>query len=329
MAPLEGESGVPRRVAAAQRRAPDRRAAAALSARSRQTLRLGAPAGARRAIHPHRRDRRRRAARHFSRDTLAQLSARQAAQHHPRPALQHGRRPQPGARFRRGAAGAGARAGGSMRSRRGGLSRRRSRPSDTSSRRRPARVTIVGEPVGDRLEFWAEGGIRDLPMGAKLLLATERHNYQTGCPEADCHGSIRDHPIRVESLQPDIAAPLRFADFRAGRDPSMAAIDRDIRSRRGYAKALPRSPRLSSGSARIDHHVVDPRLRRSAPHRARSIPRPPLPRLRGAPRASRQSGCGPSRRRRGGAPGRSSIGGRKRPAPARTAVPCGRLPPPA
>ena len=93
----------------------------------------------------------------------------------------------------------------------------------------PDRVTIVGEPVGDRLEFWAEGGLRELPMGAKLLLATERHNYRTGCPEADCHGSIRDHPIRVASLQPDISAPLRFADFRAGRDPAMAAIARDIR----------------------------------------------------------------------------------------------------
>ena len=96
----------------------------------------------------------------------------------------------------------------------------------------PEKVIIVGEPVGDRLEFWAEGGVRELPMGAKLLLATERHNYRTGCPEADCHGSIRDHPIRVGSLQPDIPAPLRFADFKAGRDPAMAAIERDIRRRR-------------------------------------------------------------------------------------------------
>jgi len=95
------------------------------------------------------------------------------------------------------------------------------------------RLTIVGEPIGDRLEFWAEGGILELPgLGALMLYADERHNYTTGCPEADCHGSIRTHPIRVRSLQPDLPAPLRFADFAAGRDPAMAAIAAHIRASR-------------------------------------------------------------------------------------------------
>ncbi len=95
------------------------------------------------------------------------------------------------------------------------------------------RLTIVGEPIGDRLEFWAEGNIMQLPgLGALMLYADERHNYMTGCPEADCHRSIREHPIRVRSLQPDIAAPLRFADFAAGRDPAMEAIAADIAGRR-------------------------------------------------------------------------------------------------
>ena len=95
------------------------------------------------------------------------------------------------------------------------------------------RLTIVGEPIGDRLEFWAEGNILQLPgLGAMMLYADERHNYMTGCPESDCHRSIREHPIRVRSLQPDIATPLRFADFAAGRDPAMAAIEADIAARR-------------------------------------------------------------------------------------------------
>ncbi len=95
------------------------------------------------------------------------------------------------------------------------------------------RLTIVGEPIGDRLEFWAEGDILPLPgLGGMLLYATERHNYMTGCPEADCHAAIREHPIRVRSLQPDIPAPLTWADFRAGRDPAMAAIVRDAGRRR-------------------------------------------------------------------------------------------------
>lgn len=87
------------------------------------------------------------------------------------------------------------------------------------------RVVIVGEPVGDRLEFWAEGDTVDLPYsGAMLLYATERHNYHTGCPEDDCHGSIRRNPIRVPSLQPDLPAPMTVDHFMGGRDPAMEAI---------------------------------------------------------------------------------------------------------
>jgi len=107
------------------------------------------------------------------------------------------------------------------------------------------RVVIVGEPIGDRLEFWAEGEFVPLPnLGVLMLYADERHNYVTGCPEEDCHRSIRSHPIRVTTLQPDLPAPLRFADFIAGRDPAMDAIARDI------ARNRPRLPyaELSLGS---------------------------------------------------------------------------------
>lgn len=105
------------------------------------------------------------------------------------------------------------------------------------------RLTIVGEPIGDRLEFWAEGDTLELPgLGAVLLYARERHNYLNGCPEADCHAAIRNHPIRVRSLQPDITVALRWADFQAGRDPAMLAIARDIERRRyGRAPVRPRS----------------------------------------------------------------------------------------
>jgi hypothetical protein len=95
----------------------------------------------------------------------------------------------------------------------------------------PDKVVIVGEHAGDDLEFWAEGPRTVLPgLGATLLFATERHNYRTGCPEADCHGSIRDHPIRIQSIEPDIPAPLTFAAYRQGRDPAMEAIAADIRA---------------------------------------------------------------------------------------------------
>lgn len=95
------------------------------------------------------------------------------------------------------------------------------------------RLTIVGEPIGDRLEFWAEGELVPLPgLGATLLYGSERHNYTTGCPEKDCHAALRAYPIRVRSLQPDIPTPLTFAAFRQGRDPAMEAILADIARRR-------------------------------------------------------------------------------------------------
>lgn len=106
------------------------------------------------------------------------------------------------------------------------------------------RLVIVGEPIGDRLEFWAEGDIMRLPgFDGLMLYATERHNYMTGCPEADCHASVREHPIRVTGLQPDIATPLRYADFRAGRDPAMEAIARHVRQ----VRRLPYAPMLAAG----------------------------------------------------------------------------------
>lgn len=94
------------------------------------------------------------------------------------------------------------------------------------------RATIVGEPIGDELEFWAEGDLQVLPnSGVTFLMGTERHNYQTGCPEDDCHGSIQRNPIKVESLQPDILAPLLYSDFEQGIDPAMVAIQNEILSR--------------------------------------------------------------------------------------------------
>ncbi len=90
----------------------------------------------------------------------------------------------------------------------------------------PDRVTIVGEEVGDRLEFWAEGRVVRLPAtGNQVLYATERHDYRNGCKEfTDCHDSVVRHPIAVPSLVPDVHAPLTLEDYVVGRDPAMAAI---------------------------------------------------------------------------------------------------------
>ena len=91
-------------------------------------------------------------------------------------------------------------------------------------------ILFIGEGPGDRLEFFSEGGIMTLPnSGVMLLAATERHDYRTGCEGfSDCHGSVVRHPIAVDSLAPDIAAPWTFEVYAAGRDPGMETVARAI-----------------------------------------------------------------------------------------------------
>ena len=90
----------------------------------------------------------------------------------------------------------------------------------------PERVTIVGEAVGDRLEFFSEGDIVELPRsGLVALNATERHDYRNGCRAfRDCHGPVVRNPIAVASLAPDVAAPWTIEAYLAGRDPGMEAV---------------------------------------------------------------------------------------------------------
>lgn len=90
----------------------------------------------------------------------------------------------------------------------------------------PMRTTVVGEAIGDTLNFFAEGKSVTLKHSREVVLyATERHDYQTGCRAfKDCHGQVVGRPITVTSLDPDIAAPWTIAAYRAGRDPAMDAV---------------------------------------------------------------------------------------------------------
>lgn len=87
------------------------------------------------------------------------------------------------------------------------------------------RFIQVGAPVGDALEFWAEGDVVELPgSGTMVMMATERHNYMTGCPEDDCHGSIQIHPIAIDGLNPDVQPAANGADLLSGRDPYLDTV---------------------------------------------------------------------------------------------------------
>ncbi|MCX7358313.1 MAG: hypothetical protein NT015_09260 [Alphaproteobacteria bacterium] len=87
-------------------------------------------------------------------------------------------------------------------------------------------VIIVGEAVGDRLDFWAEGGSFNLPNAfVQVHYATGRHIYDGPCSDrATCFWLNERYPVRVHTLVPDIAAPLTFAAYRERRDPALDAV---------------------------------------------------------------------------------------------------------
>jgi hypothetical protein len=83
------------------------------------------------------------------------------------------------------------------------------------------RVTILGEPVGDRLAFFAEGGRGCLP-NYPLCMYYEigKHDYGHSCNDWNtCFWLNWLIPERVSTLQPDETITMSFDDWRHGRDP--------------------------------------------------------------------------------------------------------------
>lgn len=92
------------------------------------------------------------------------------------------------------------------------------------------RATIVGEPVGDELDSWSEGGNLLLP-NSKLTAhySNAFHAY-----------SKREYPDRrpyllnldVDSVAPDVAVEPSWADYIRGKDPVLDAVAKRIRRTR-------------------------------------------------------------------------------------------------
>ncbi len=82
------------------------------------------------------------------------------------------------------------------------------------------RVKIIGEPVGDRLAFYAEGGSATLPNSKfSMSYETGKHDYAHPCRDwHDCFWLNWLYPVRVKTLQPDVPVPQRFADWNRGHD---------------------------------------------------------------------------------------------------------------
>ena len=90
------------------------------------------------------------------------------------------------------------------------------------------RATIVGEPAGDELDTWSEGGNLTLP-NSKLTVhyANAFHSY-----------SRREYPERrpylfdldIDSIAPEIVIEPSWTEYIQGRDPVLEAVTKRIRS---------------------------------------------------------------------------------------------------
>ena len=90
----------------------------------------------------------------------------------------------------------------------------------------PDQTVLIGEPIGDRLQFWAEGWWYSLPnSGFRARYSTGYYDLQNGCTGwLRCPwGSLHIFPILVDDLDIDIPAPMDFDAYAAGRDPALEA----------------------------------------------------------------------------------------------------------
>lgn len=88
-------------------------------------------------------------------------------------------------------------------------------------------AVLIGEPVGDGLDFWSEGGNLLLPNSQLAVHYTNGfHRY-----------SKRDYPLlkpyyfelQVARLTPDVVVETTWDDYKAGRDPLYAAVRQRLR----------------------------------------------------------------------------------------------------
>ena len=90
-------------------------------------------------------------------------------------------------------------------------------------------VTIVGEPVGDAIDYWAEGGNIILPNSRITAhFANGAHSYSpAGCPEnAYCLD------LDIPDLDPDWPVETTWSQYLAGQDPALEAILSQLAKRR-------------------------------------------------------------------------------------------------
>ena len=99
--------------------------------------------------------------------------------------------------------------------------------------RAAGRAMVVGENMGDDLQFWSEGGFLVLPnSGLRIHYSDGYHDWRNGFdledPRYRANPRIaavnKRYSVAAGNLDPAESIPLTFSDYAAGRDPVMEEI---------------------------------------------------------------------------------------------------------
>lgn len=99
------------------------------------------------------------------------------------------------------------------------------------------RAILVGEAMGDRAQFWGEGGSTLLPH-SKLAVryTTAFHDWEHGCSLMQittCFLLNYIYGVPAGSLQPTVMLAPTFADYAAGKDTVMVEVTRLLAGGKG------------------------------------------------------------------------------------------------
>jgi hypothetical protein len=100
-----------------------------------------------------------------------------------------------------------------------------------------ARAILVGEAMGDRSQFWGEGGLTLLP-NSKLAVryTTAFHDWERGCSLSQvttCFLLNYVYDVPAGDLRPTVTVTPSFADYAAGKDVVMSEVMRQLASGQG------------------------------------------------------------------------------------------------
>lgn len=93
--------------------------------------------------------------------------------------------------------------------------------------RQYVKAILVGEMVGDELDFWAEGGNAVTPNSKLALHYADRfHSYSNAERPGLKQYLFTESDLGITNAAPDILVRMSARDYFAGRDPALEAIKR-------------------------------------------------------------------------------------------------------